>query len=158
MIQGDQRFEVYRPHPPPATVSTGVRSTTAPCTLQGTGESTYDPPPGVSAGGLEGGGGELVEGGERSASSSSGWIKYYDAEYAVDYYYNVRYTCSQYNDAHNLCPSSYPVLFQLAHATVLSKFGVVGVLQSWVSLVTVSSLKPSRASRGSFCRLIQLAH
>lgn len=102
MVQGDQRLEISCPlaHPRDCCIHWRlIYSTTAPCTSQDTGESTYDPPPGGLTGGFEGGGGVLVEGGEGSASSSSGWIKYYDAEYAVDYYFNVRCTHSSSSTA-----------------------------------------------------------
>lgn len=48
---------------------------------QETGESTYDKPSAVD--GVGGGGGAAYE-------AAGEWAKYFDAEYAVDYYHNFR--------------------------------------------------------------------
>lgn len=52
-------------------------------TTQETGESTYEKPPEFNEASLEGGG-------EGEYHVTAEWVKYFDAEYAVDYYHNFR--------------------------------------------------------------------
>lgn len=52
-------------------------------TTQETGESTYEKPPELNEASLEGGG-------EGEYHVTAEWVKYFDAEYAVDYYHNFR--------------------------------------------------------------------
>lgn len=72
---------------------------------------------GTFAGGGEGQqhGGTMIEGGAAEYASSGDWTKYYDADYACDYYHNFRQVYTKKH--HRCCPGMLRVLTFFAGST-----------------------------------------